>query len=548
MLNVQLVVREGDRTVYEPKWEPLVLPTLAGAGGSARGQPAPGEPAADGAAPPSFDTWLQDFDAAKRQAAETNKDILVLFDGSDWCPYSVRMANELFFDPRFPSQVAWKYVPVFVDFPRSEEAKAKVQDADRNRRLMESFGVDGFPQIVMADKAGLPYGRLGYESGGVDQFLSQATAVQEVRDRRDALVEEVRLSLGAEKVAAARRTLQLLAALRFVTPYVDLFQRWYDESQQADAANAQGHQEAFFEILWMAKTEGVRERDQQRLEQAVAELDTWKQSQNFKDANRAARMHLRAALAMQHDIKAVERYAEEGLRYEPTDPKIRELLTYLKKAAPTLNVLASGSGFVVGEGGYVLTNRHVTEGEGQLVVRLPQRQEPVPAEVVAADPKQDLALVRLRLPDGVSMPPLTVASTAPSRGTRVGAFGYPLGDLVGNEIKLTIGIISATGDQTDDGMLLLDCRINPGNSGGPLCNTRGEVVGIVTAKSYSDEELDSYGLAVPAARIVEFLSQHLPGFTPPTPAPAEGSAWEWDAVDRIVSPSVLMLQKRRTAK
>ena len=319
MLNVQMVVREGDRTVYEPKWEPLVLPTVAGAGGSAGGQPAPGEPAAGDGVPPSFDTWLQDFDAAKREAAETNKDILVLFDGSDWCPYSVRMANELFFDPRFQSQVAWKYVLVFVDFPRGDEAKAKVQDADRNQRLMESFGVGGFPAIVMADKAGLPYGRLGYEPGGVDQFLNQATAVQEIRDQRDALVEEVRLSLGAEKVAAARRTLQLLAALEFVTPYADLFQSWYDESQQSDAANAQGHQEAFFEIVWMTTIEGVREGDRQRLAQVIAQLDTWKQNQKFKDANRAGRMHVQAALAVQHDVKAVERYAEEGL---PTNPPI----------------------------------------------------------------------------------------------------------------------------------------------------------------------------------------------------------------------------------
>ena len=145
------------------------------------------------------------------------------------------------------------------------------------------------------------------------------------------------------------------------------------------------------------------------------------------------------------------------------------------------------------------------------------------------------------------MQPLTVASAAPSRGTRVAAFGYPLGDLVGKGLKLTTGVISATDDQTDDGMLLLDCRINPGNSGGPLCNARGEVVGIVTAKSYSGEQLDSYGLAVPAARIVDFLSRHLSGFTPPAPAQAEGASGEWDTVDGMVSPSVLMLQKLRTA-
>jgi S1-C subfamily serine protease len=279
----------------------------------------------------------------------------------------------------------------------------------------------------------------------------------------------------------------------------------------------------------------------------IAQLDAWRQDHQFRNANLAGRMHAQAAQAVQHDAKAVERYADEGLRYEPTDPQIRELLAFLKKAAPTLNVLASGTGFIIGEGGYVLTNHHVTEGEGRLVVRLPQRQEPVPAEVVAADPKQDLALVRWQIPEGISMPPLTVASTATSRGTRVGAFGYPLDDLVGKGPTLTTGIVSATEDQTDEGMLLLDCRINPGNSGGPLCNARSEVVGIVTAKSYSNEQLDSYGLAIPAARIVEFLSRHLPGFTPPAPGQTEEASGEWDTVDGKVSPSVLKLQKLRTA-
>lgn len=539
--DVQLQVQEGERTVYEPKWEPLAFAK------SDPTQTRPGEAdmAADG--PPGFDSWLQDFDVAKRQAAKTNKEILVLFDGSDWCPYSVQMGNELFFDPRFQSQVAGKYVLVFVDFPRGDEAKAKVQDADRNRRLMEKFGVEGFPTVVVADKAGLPYGRLGYKPGGVDQFLNQMTEAQTFRDRRDGLIEEVRLSQNAEKAAAAWQTFRLLAALQFFTHYADLFQKWYDESQQWDAANAQGYQEAFFEIAWFTKVGSVREGDRQQMERVIAELNAWKQNQNFKDANRGARIHLQAALAMRHDVKEVERYAEEGLGYQPSDAKIRAMLADLKKAAPTLNVLASGSGFVVGDGGFILTNRHVTEGEGRLVVRLPQSQDPVPAEVVAADAAHDLALVRVQVPEGISLPPLAVGATSVSRGTRVGAFGYPLGDLVGKGLKLSTGIISATEEQTDEGMLLLDCRINPGNSGGPLCNTRGEVVGIVTAKSVSNQQLDSYGLAVPAVRIVEFLKQNLPDFTPAA-APAEEAAGEWDAVDRIVSPSVLMLQKLRADK
>ena len=88
-------------------------------------------------------------------------------------------------------------------------------------------------------------------------------------------------------------------------------------------------------------------------------------------------------------------------------------------------------------------------------------------------------------------------------------------------------------------MLLLDCRVNPGNSGGPLCDTRGQVVGIVTAKSISDAKVDSYGMAVPAAEVVKFLAAHVPDYV--AADSSSDATQEWDAVDRKVSPSVVMI-------
>jgi S1-C subfamily serine protease len=132
-----------------------------------------------------------------------------------------------------------------------------------------------------------------------------------------------------------------------------------------------------------------------------------------------------------------------------------------------------------------------------------------------------------------------------ARGAKVAAFGFPMSDTVGSTLKLTTGIISALADESTEGMCVLDCRVNPGNSGGPLCDTRGHVVGMVTAKSGGGFGVDSYGMALPAATLRPFLLKHLPDTAKGIIAPDKGDAMEWEEVDRRVGPSVLMIIRKR---
>ena len=104
---------------------------------------------------------------------------------------------------------------------------------------------------------------------------------------------------------------------------------------------------------------------------------------------------------------------------------------------------------------------------------------------------------------------------------------------------MTIGVVSAVPDRANDGMYLLDCRVNFGNSGGPLCDKSGNVVGLVTAKSGGGQNVDSYGMARPCMDLESFLKTNLPAYEAIAERPSE--RLEWDAVDRIVSPSVFMI-------
>lgn len=138
---------------------------------------------------------------------------------------------------------------------------------------------------------------------------------------------------------------------------------------------------------------------------------------------------------------------------------------------------SSGSGFVISNDGYILTNDHVVANGTTIIVRFPDQRE-YDAEVVGQDPRSDLALLKI---EAEELRPVRFASEQPKVGEWVVAIGSPFG----LDYSASAGIVSARGRSlpTESGdnyvpFLQTDVAINPGNSGGPLFNLAGEVVGI----------------------------------------------------------------------
>jgi Do/DeqQ family serine protease len=152
-----------------------------------------------------------------------------------------------------------------------------------------------------------------------------------------------------------------------------------------------------------------------------------------------------------------------------------------------------GSGFLLSEDGYILTNEHVVSGAEQIKVRLTD-QRVFPGKVVGVDPKTDVAVIKI---DAAG--PLPVAVLGDSDRLKVGQWALAIGNPFGLDSTLTVGVISATG-RTDVGIedyenfVQTDASINPGNSGGPLLNIYGEVVGVNTAIVASGQGI---GFAIP---------------------------------------------------
>jgi serine protease Do len=151
-----------------------------------------------------------------------------------------------------------------------------------------------------------------------------------------------------------------------------------------------------------------------------------------------------------------------------------------------------GSGFIMSQDGYILTNNHVVEDADQIKVKLSNGKE-YDGKVVGRDPKTDLALVKI---DGA--PDLQPLRLGNSEDLKVGSWVVAIGSPFGLEQTVTAGIVSAKGRVIGSGpydnFIQTDASINPGNSGGPLINMKGEVIGINTAIIASGQGI---GFAIP---------------------------------------------------
>jgi serine protease Do len=162
---------------------------------------------------------------------------------------------------------------------------------------------------------------------------------------------------------------------------------------------------------------------------------------------------------------------------------------------------AGGSGFIVTNDGYVLTNNHVVDGADRVTVGLPDRRS-FPAKIIGRDPQTDIAVLKI---NGTDLPTVPLGDDSK---VRVGEWALAIGNPLQLDFTVTAGIISAKGrsNQLRDlntnkyaiqDFIQTDAAINPGNSGGPLVNVRGEVIGINSAIASQTGYYSGYGFAIP---------------------------------------------------
>ncbi len=163
---------------------------------------------------------------------------------------------------------------------------------------------------------------------------------------------------------------------------------------------------------------------------------------------------------------------------------------------------SSGSGFFVNERGYIATNYHVVDGATTIEVAFIRdgETEKYPAAVVLSDKQNDLSIIKIEHSDFRPMPsiPYNFTTNVKDTGSEVFTLGYPIADVMGEEVKFTDGKISSkTGIQGDITVYQISVPIQPGNSGGPLFDTYGNLVGITSSglnRDYFKSENVNYAI------------------------------------------------------
>lgn len=152
------------------------------------------------------DGWSADYSAAKKQATEANKDLLIDFTGSDWCSWCIKLNDEVFKLEPFKAGVKDRFVLVEVDFPK-DKAKQSEETQKQNAELGKKFAIQGYPTILLCDAEGLPYATTGYQPGGAEKYVAHLNDLRGHKGKRDEAFAAAAKSAGVAKAKA------LIAAL-----------------------------------------------------------------------------------------------------------------------------------------------------------------------------------------------------------------------------------------------------------------------------------------------------------------------------------------------
>ena len=212
--------------------------------------------------------WIADFDKAVEQAKKDKKDLLVDFTGSDWCTWCIKLHKEVFDHAAFTDEAAKSYVFCALDFPNGDEAKAKVPNADRNKELMEKYGIQGFPSILLMTTEGEVFARTGYQAGGPEKYVAHLAEIATSGKKAIAELAEMKKAFAAADAKAkpdlVEKAAAKLLALKDEQPGKEIFVEIVKTGLTLDAENKTGLKAKSIKALIKAGSADAQVQDEAR--------------------------------------------------------------------------------------------------------------------------------------------------------------------------------------------------------------------------------------------------------------------------------------------
>lgn len=184
--------------------------------------------------------WTEDYAAAKQAAESEKKSMLIDFTGSDWCGWCIRLNKEVFSHDEFKDYAKENFVLVELDYPRNKDQSDELKA--QNKELKETFGIRGFPTILLADEQGRPYAKTGYKKGGPEAYVEHLTELKQIRIDRDKHFTAAEKAKGVEKAKhldAGLKVLDEQLAFKHYTDTIDMIIK-LDSDNEAGLKNYYG--------------------------------------------------------------------------------------------------------------------------------------------------------------------------------------------------------------------------------------------------------------------------------------------------------------------
>jgi thioredoxin-related protein len=175
--------------------------------------------------------WSSDFAESKKEAAESKKDLLIDFTGSDWCGWCIKLNKEVFSQEPFKAGVKDKFVLVELDYPQNK-SKLSAETIKQNEELRKAYPVQGFPTILLADAGGKPFAVTGYQAGGPEAYVKHLNELRAKKGARDEAFANAAKASGVEK---AKALVAALEAMGLEDPMISKF--YGDVTEQIKAAD-----------------------------------------------------------------------------------------------------------------------------------------------------------------------------------------------------------------------------------------------------------------------------------------------------------------------
>ena len=123
--------------------------------------------------------WQTDFEEAKRIASEQNKNIIIVFSGSDWCAPCIKLDKNIWQSEAFKSEAAEEWVLVKANFPRKKANELSKEQTEHNRKLAEKYNIEGsFPLVVILDKSGKVLGKMGFKNVTPEEYITMIHSLE----------------------------------------------------------------------------------------------------------------------------------------------------------------------------------------------------------------------------------------------------------------------------------------------------------------------------------------------------------------------------------